>query len=95
MSRDSPYLLVYDITENRLRTRVAKVVEGYGVRVQKSAFECRLTRGMRARLWEALARFELGPEDAIALYRLAPGAPRALARRRPNPQSEERHCVIL
>lgn len=33
---------------------MADVLEGFGVRAQFSVFECRLTRGMKARLLRAL-----------------------------------------
>ena len=37
-------LIIYDITDNKRRNRMAKFLEGYGVRVQKSAFETHLTK---------------------------------------------------
>lgn len=37
------YVISYDISSDRLRTKVAKLLEGYGVRVQYSVFECRIT----------------------------------------------------
>ena len=37
-------LIIYDITDNKRRNRMAKFLEGYGVRVQKSAFEAHLTK---------------------------------------------------
>jgi CRISPR-associated protein Cas2 len=36
------HVIVYDIENDRTRTRVATLLEGYGRRVQKSVFECRL-----------------------------------------------------
>ena len=97
MKQDGAYVLVYDIADNKLRTRLAKVVEGYGVRVQKSAFECRLTRGMKERLWQELGKFELGETDAVALYSHGPGKVRRLGQAsiQPHPQSESYHAVIL
>lgn len=35
-------LVVYDITDGRLRRRLARLLGGYGERVQRSAFECEL-----------------------------------------------------
>jgi CRISPR-associated protein Cas2 len=35
----------YDIVDDRRRQRLAKVLENYGQRVQKSVFECRLDEG--------------------------------------------------
>ena len=36
-------LVIYDITDDRRRTRMVKCLERYGIRVQKSAFEAFLT----------------------------------------------------
>lgn len=36
-------LVIYDITDNKRRTKMVKCLERYGVRVQKSAFEAFLT----------------------------------------------------
>ncbi len=34
------YLVCYDIVDNRHRYQVVKIMQNYGVRVQKSVFEC-------------------------------------------------------
>ena len=34
------YIISYDITDDRIRNKVADILKGYGVRVQKSVFEC-------------------------------------------------------
>ncbi len=64
------YVIAYDITDDRRRQRVAKFLEDWGRRVQKSVFECELSleelRGVLDRLKELLA---LG-EDRCHLYRL-------------------------
>ncbi len=36
------YIISYDITNDRKRTKVSKKLEGYGVRMQYSLFECDL-----------------------------------------------------
>ncbi len=36
------YVVSYDIVDTKLRTKVAKILVDYGVRVQKSVFECRV-----------------------------------------------------
>lgn len=38
------YLAVYDIADPRRLRRVAKLMQSYGERVQKSVFECKLSR---------------------------------------------------
>ena len=37
-------LIIYDIVDNRKRVKIAKLLSGYGKRVQKSAFEAMLTK---------------------------------------------------
>ena len=37
-------LIIYDIVDNKRRTKFAKLLEGYGTRVQKSAFEAMLSQ---------------------------------------------------
>lgn len=59
-------LVVYDIACDRLRRRLARLLAGYGERVQRSAFECRLRRRERRELEQRLR----------ALVEAAPGPPR-------------------
>lgn len=65
------YVVVYDIEDDRMRGRVAKVLEGYGRRVQESVFECRTdARGleeMTTRLADELKRPVCGQ---VRVYRV-------------------------
>ncbi|HJQ32777.1 MAG TPA: CRISPR-associated endonuclease Cas2 [Pyrinomonadaceae bacterium] len=65
------HVVVYDIEDDRVRARVASVLEGYGSRVQESVFECRLRDGeldeLVSRLREELKRPESGQ---IRVYRV-------------------------
>ena len=36
----SRFLVIYDVEDNKVRTKIVKVLESYGVRVQRSAYEC-------------------------------------------------------
>ena len=65
----SCYIAVFDVTEDRERARVAKVLEGYGVRVQKSVFECRLNRSGLRRLEQELTGIGLSSGGCI-VYRV-------------------------
>ncbi len=40
MSKKSFYVISYDISDDRKRNAMAKLLERYGRRVQKSVFEC-------------------------------------------------------
>lgn len=89
------YLLVYDVTRDRLRTKVAKVAEGYGVRIQKSVFECRLSKGMKEQLWQRLRNLPLDEQDSVALYPLGRVGGRRLGEKPPKILSEESHSVVV
>lgn len=36
------YIIAYDISDNKKRTQITKTLSDYGVRIQKSVFECLL-----------------------------------------------------
>ncbi|MBO9998134.1 MAG: CRISPR-associated endonuclease Cas2 [Cyanobacteria bacterium SID2] len=65
------YLICYDVTADSRRNRVAKLLLQYGLRVQKSVFECVLTQKQRKRLLERLNRTILLHEDQVRLYPLS------------------------
>ena len=49
------HLIAYDITSGRRLRKVARICEDYGVRVEKSVFECRLSESDFAMFWKCLA----------------------------------------
>ncbi|MDU9047763.1 MAG: CRISPR-associated endonuclease Cas2 [Candidatus Electrothrix sp. Rat3] len=59
MSNFSRYVIAYDISNQRERSRVSKTLSGYGFRVQKSVFECSLSTGGKAKLEEELEQLDL------------------------------------
>ena len=66
------YVVAYDIEDDRARTRIAGVLERFGVRVQQSVFECRLEARDLERLVRRLERelTAVGGAGNIRLYRL-------------------------
>lgn len=65
-------LLIYDIADDRRRGRLHKLLKQYGVPVQESAFEARLTESERARLLERVAELLVEDEDRFVLYLVPP-----------------------
>jgi len=68
------FLVCFDIVDNRTRYRAVKVLKSYGVRVQKSVFECpNLTEErfvkMKAQLDEVIDH----TEDTFRFYPLCRG----------------------
>lgn len=61
-------VVCYDIADDRRRRRVVGLLEGYGVRVQESVFECWIDEPRCRRLQSELARLIAGDEDKVAIY---------------------------
>ncbi len=63
------YLVCFDIVDNPVRYRVVKILKGYGVRVQKSVFECpNLTEHRFLKMKSALEGVMDHLEDTIRYY---------------------------
>lgn len=63
------YAVVYDISSDKERRRVDKILKGFGFRVQKSVFECRLSKKGKDDLVKALEKQGI-KTGFIKLYRL-------------------------
>ena len=57
------YVVSYDITSDRLRNKIAKILEGYGLRVQYSVFECHLTEKEYTELYRKLMKLMENVEE--------------------------------
>lgn len=65
------FVISYDISNNRLRAQLARLLEGYGVRVQYSVFECRLEYERYQELLKKMKEYsEKFEEDSIRIYRI-------------------------
>ena len=63
-------LVCYDIPDTRRRNRVARLLEEFGERVQKSVFECDLDTSRQARLRRKLTAMIVPSEDKLRFYPL-------------------------
>lgn len=65
------YVIAYDIPDDARRLKLAKVLEGFGQRVQRSVFECDLTeREYRALIKKVERVIQLDDGDSVRIYRL-------------------------
>lgn len=62
-------LIIYDIISNKQRVKMAKLLASYGARVQKSAFEARLTQRQYEKMLSDIKKM-LEPEDNVRIYRM-------------------------
>jgi CRISPR-associated protein Cas2 len=75
----SIYLVAYDISDDKRRTRIFNKLKGYGEALQYSLFRCALTPGERARLRNDLWPYVDHGADRILLVNLGPDDGRTVA----------------
>ena len=61
------HLIAYDIGHPRRLRRVAKICANYGVRMEKSVFECDLTDEQMAQFWNRLCKVVDEDEDTVTV----------------------------
>ena len=64
------YVIAYDIPDDKRRTKVHKVLLGYGKWTQYSLFECFLTRKQLVLLRSKLTDHLIAKEDSVRFYPL-------------------------
>jgi len=62
------YVVSYDITNNRRRSKVSKYLESYGIRVQYSVFETEINHDQLKKLIKGLKKIIKKNEDTIRIY---------------------------
>ena len=63
-------VVAYDIADDRRRSRVEKILRGYGLRVNYSVFECRVGLAHLPRLKARIAAEIRPAEDSVLYYEL-------------------------
>ena len=61
-------LVVYDIADSRRLAKVARICGDYGVRVERSVFECDLDDEAFDRFWGKLAKTVDAEKDRLIVY---------------------------
>ena len=64
------YVIAYDIPDDKRRTKIHKILLGYGKWTQYSLFECFLTRKDLVLLRSKLAEHLIAKEDSVRFYPL-------------------------
>jgi len=62
------YVVIYDISDDKRRRRVFDLLEGYGRRVQFSAFECVLSDAKFLELQKRLRKVVKIGDDSVRFY---------------------------
>jgi len=69
MKGAADYAVVYDISSDKERRMVDKILRGYGFRIQKSVFECLMNKRGRNELIKKLEELEI-KTGFIKIYQL-------------------------
>jgi CRISPR-associated protein Cas2 len=69
------FLVAYDVSNKRRLRKVAKLMESYGERVQRSVFECRLTPNKLAALVYQTKDLIKPKRDRVHIYHLCASCP--------------------
>lgn len=62
-------LVIYDITDNKVRTSFSKFLDGFGTRIQKSAYEIKTTMSKYDKMLKKIPAY-CSATDSIRVYRL-------------------------
>lgn len=62
-------LIIYDISEDKKRLKLSKLLLGYGFRIQQSAFEAIISKRKYKELLEKIPAF-VSAEDSIRVYKI-------------------------
>ena len=71
-------VVAYDIVDDRRRTRLHHLLEGYGTPVQYSVFECRLEPPLVKKMKKAVRRTIRRSQDQVRYYHLCAGCARRI-----------------
>lgn len=72
-------IISYDIVDDRRRTKVMKLLKGYGTRVQYSVFECLLSTSELFKLGRELRELIDPNTDSVRCYQLDVAAVQRIA----------------
>lgn len=61
-------IIIYDVADDRRRMKVQRILKDYGVRIQKSAFEARVTPRERGAMIRRLGMVLNSKEDLLGVY---------------------------
>ena len=70
MRRKHFYVVAYDISDDKRRRQVVKLMESIGTRMNYSVFECMLTEIQYHNMYKRLAKLVVRREDWVNIYPL-------------------------
>lgn len=68
--KEKHYLIAYDITDDRRRRLIVKLLMNYAYRIQFSIFEFTATESIAQKIYEKIKRIIEENEDSVSIYEL-------------------------
>ena len=62
------YLVMYDITQEKARRQIDKILKNYGIRMQKSFFKCELKTGELTDIVKRINEIIDAKTDSVLMY---------------------------
>ena len=85
-------LIIYGIVDNAKRVRLAKFLQGYGFRVQKSAFEALISFSLYNKLLREIGVY-VDEEDSIRIYKIVGQGQVTILGKNEKVQNDD--CIII
>ncbi|SMF13094.1 CRISPR-associated endonuclease Cas2 [Desulfovibrio gilichinskyi] len=92
MSKITRHLIAYDISCDKERYKVSKVLEGFGFRVQESVFECDLNTRLKRKLISKLENLEV-ETGFISIYLVGSHKPKDIGNA--PPRFNENYAFVI
>lgn len=89
------YIISYDIPDTPRRTKIAKILDDFGDRVQYSVFECLLDQDLVEKMIFKLEKVVNSDEDSIRIYALCRNCEKTIKIIGQGKLTKEEKCYIL
>ena len=85
----------FDISSDRTRRQATKVLEAYGIRVQRSVFECRIGERQYVELRQRMSGIGLAEGDLVRYYTLCRACQTRIEFSGGLPPQEEKDYIVV
>lgn len=89
------HLVAYDIGNPHRLRRVARICEDYGIRMEKSVFECDLQDAQMEQFWRQLSEAVNEDEDRVFDYRIGTVERRSIRRLGHSPATPDAAGILI
>lgn len=70
MKKEYSVLIIYDISNDKMRNELFNTLSGYGKNIQKSSFLCILNNRLYKKMLLDLQKIKINETDSICIYKM-------------------------